>query len=142
MRKLLILSFISLVMTPAFARKPAVDPVIGVSIEEYKEVPPEKAQGFDFNRKPTSKNIEAPIARTHSPENLSVQSATDSNASSGKLLFLFFIFLPIIASGITFYRLSKRHRDIHGIENAEIKNLRDRLDEKNDDDDFDIPKAS
>jgi hypothetical protein len=138
MRKLLILSFISLVMTPSFARKPAVDPVIGVSIEEYKEVPPEKAQGFDFNRKPNSKNIAAPVARTHSPEKLSVQNATDANASSGKLLFLFFIFLPIIASGITFYRLSKRHRDIHGMENLEVTER----DEERNDDDFDIPKAS
>jgi len=141
MRKFLILSIVSLLTSPVFARKPAVDPVLGVSIEEYKEVPPAKAKGFDFNRTPGSKDYKAPVQRTHSPEGLTVAKATDE-ASSGKLLFLFFIFLPIIASGITFYRLGKRHRDIHGLESMTEDKHETKSESSDDHDDYDIPKAS
>ncbi len=32
-----------------WARKPAVEPVLGISIDNQKTVPPGQAQGFDFN---------------------------------------------------------------------------------------------
>lgn len=132
-------------MTPAFARKPAVDPVIGVSIEEYKEVPPEQAKGFNFERKPNSNKAQANPERIHSPEKLAVDSATDESSSSGKLLILFLIFLPIVASGITFYKLGRRQRDIHGLEDVEtIKSEEETKahDDHEDHDDYDWPKAS
>ncbi|OIQ19803.1 MAG: hypothetical protein BM556_04785 [Bacteriovorax sp. MedPE-SWde] len=139
MRKITVLTFILFISSTTFARKPAVDPVVGVSIEEYKEVPPEKAKGYDFNRRPNSEKRAASTKRTHSVEGLKVESATDTSASSGKLIFLFLIFLPIVASGITFYRLGRKFDGITKDSNVTDinKNKKD-----SDHDDFDIPKAS
>lgn len=46
--KIIILITLSLFFTPLFARSPAVDPVSGISIEEYTEVDPKTTKGFDF----------------------------------------------------------------------------------------------
>lgn len=39
-----------LLSSPLFARSPAVEPVSGISIEEYREVEPSKAAGYNFTR--------------------------------------------------------------------------------------------
>lgn len=39
----------------AFGRGPAVEPVRGLSIEEYNDVGPEKAKGFNFGEKSSEK---------------------------------------------------------------------------------------
>lgn len=46
--KIIILITFSLFFNPLFARSPAVDPVSGISIEEYREVDPKTTKGFDF----------------------------------------------------------------------------------------------
>ncbi|WP_412469927.1 MULTISPECIES: hypothetical protein [unclassified Halobacteriovorax] len=88
----------------SFARKPAVEDTYTSSIEEYKEVEPSKAKGYDFS--PTRKPSTAKTERVHSPELLKVESYTESNASES-LLYLFFILLPIAVSAYTFFRANK-----------------------------------
>lgn len=88
----------------SFARKPAVEDTFESSIEEYKEVEPSKAKGYDFSpaRKPSGEKVE----RTHNPELLKVESYTESKTSEN-LLYLFFILLPVFVSAYTFFRANK-----------------------------------
>ncbi|WP_157680527.1 hypothetical protein [Bacteriovorax sp. Seq25_V] len=114
-----------------------MEPILGVSIEEYKEVPPEKAKGYDFSdaNNPNAV-VEKPEERIHSPEGIEVKSLTETSSTS-KLLFLFFMFLPIIASGFAFFKVSRKdHSNVVSLE--ELRNRKGREEEKNDD----IPKAS
>ena len=46
--KIIALTLIALSINPLFARSPAVEPVSGISIEEYRENDPKTAQGYDF----------------------------------------------------------------------------------------------
>lgn len=51
--KILAWLFIGLVLnTQINARQPAVDPIMGLSIDEYKEVSPQDARGYSFNQRP------------------------------------------------------------------------------------------
>lgn len=134
-------------MQNSFARKPAVEPVLGVSIEEYKEVAPEKAKGFDFNRKPTSKTNQKEESlttkanfteRTHSQADLRTDTATDTS-HSGTLVLLFFIFLPIIASGIVFYKLAKTEEKQ---ERPTLRVINGSKEDETENDDDDIKRAS
>ena len=120
--------------TLTFARKPAVDPIIGSSIEEYKEVPPEKAKGYDFSQK------REVASRAHSPDKLKEGSTTDSEGSTN-LLIVFFIFLPIIASGMTFYLLRK-NKIVRSDFEDNLHSIRGKKSDENDDNDIDFPKAS
>jgi len=123
-----------LISAPTWARKPAVEPILGVSIEEYKEVPPEQAKGYDFSE---TKNLNTQ-ERVHSPEGIEVKSLSDSSSSStSKLLFLFFMFLPIIASGFAFFKVTRKdHSNVISLE--ELRTRKSKEEESNDD----IPKAS
>lgn len=137
MSKHMFFTILFLISTPSWARKPAVEPILGVSIEEYKEVPPEKAKGYDFSEtKNPSSVTETSQERIHSPEGIEVKSLTDSSSTS-KILFLFFMFLPIIASGFAFFKISRKdHSNVISLE--ELRNRKDQKEEDNDD----IPKAS
>ena len=93
-----------------FGRKPAVEPILGVSIEEYKEVPPSKAKGYDFNRKPSSDKVKLPVKnRIHDQKEIKESHHISKNGNK-TLLYVVLIFLPIIASGISFYRIRKSNR--------------------------------
>ena len=122
----------------SFARKPAVEPIMGVSIEEYKEVPPEKTKGYDFNeRKPNAKSVES-VPRKHSTKELNVQSANEPKETIN-LVIVFFILLPIVATALTYFNFQNTVRKRE--EAASFDNV-ESLDKKSNDDDFNFPKAS
>lgn len=47
---ILILALLTLTSFGLHARGPAVEPVTGISIDDYKEIPPEQAKGYDFQK--------------------------------------------------------------------------------------------
>jgi hypothetical protein len=121
----------------AHARKPAVDPVVGISIEEYKEVPPEKAKGFNFNqaRKPDA------AQRVHNSAEIREGSASDT-AGAENLLVVFLVFLPVIAAGMTFYLLKKEQPEEIKSDNVVDIFAKKKDDNDDDHDDYNFPKAS
>jgi len=66
--KIITLSMLIFGSTQALARKPAVEPVQGISIDEYKEVSPAQEKGFNFSneeRAPANNKVEnAPEQKT------------------------------------------------------------------------------
>ncbi|AYF45549.1 MULTISPECIES: hypothetical protein [Halobacteriovorax] len=126
----------------SFARKPAVEDTFESSIEEYKEVEPSKAKGYDFSpaRKPSGQKEE----RTHNSDLLKVESYTESKTSEN-LLYLFFILLPVFVSAYTFFRANKDSyadklkTDAHAPDKSNVTSLADKREEQEKED---IKKAS
>lgn len=58
--------------TESLARKPAIDPVQGISIDQYKEVKPSEDPGFNFSgteeRVPAANKAQAPSTTIEKPE--------------------------------------------------------------------------
>ncbi|MEE3079607.1 MAG: hypothetical protein VX341_09760 [Bdellovibrionota bacterium] len=110
----LILSFACLIKINTFARKPAVEPIMGVSIEEYKEVPPAKAKGYDFSRKPNSNvnnqdTIPTKEVRIHNQNEIKSQSQTKLEDTSNKnFLFFVLVALPLLASFVSYLRFKSK----------------------------------
>lgn len=114
----LIATFLCVFKINSFARKPAVEPVLGISIEEYKEVEPKKAKGYDFNRTPssdnknvinknTSKNTNT-ISNIQKPQELKPEpSSMQEHQKDGSQILLYFLLtLPILASLVAYFRMS------------------------------------
>ena len=125
-RYFLVLLFIS-ISIPSFARKPAVDPVRGISIEEYQKANPGKTKGFNFEKKQESRT---PAMKS---KNL---SAGDEKEISITMLFFVLLSLHI---GAWFFISKKVKKDYQSHSEAEAQHSSD------DHDDFDqmnFPKAS
>ncbi len=143
----LVLSFACLVKINTYARKPAVEPILGVSIEEYKEVSPEKAKGFDFSRNPDSelkaedsKTIKKEEPRVHNQADITSRPQTSlEDTKSKNLLFILLIALPIMASFISYLRFRVNQKDI---ENNVVDLNTVKKSSQNDDDNNDIRRAS
>ncbi len=121
------------VNTSADARKPAVDPVQEISIEEYNDVPPEKARPFDFSQDSKKSATKKILVKKQVPIK-SIKSLEDKNHSFN-YLFLFIFFLPFaIWIGIKSTLKSKE-------ENIE-DNVTELKTKKDSDDDMNFPKAS
>ncbi len=153
MKNLIVLSLILLPFT-VLARKPAVEPVTGISIDDYKEVPPSQAKGFDWskNNKELKVNSDSKPAVKGDVTKLPEQEITTISTPdlSPAVILLMMLALPF---GIWFFLLGKLEAPVNekGFEEEE-----DHLDntlafpgkktksESNDDDDddFNIPKAS
>ena len=85
-------------------RSPAVDPVSSISIDEYQDVEPEQAKGFDFNS--TTPSSAAPSATPKAQDsnffpNLKVEESMTSFSAS--IIF----FLGIAISFFFAYRILK-----------------------------------
>ncbi|MBK24365.1 MAG: hypothetical protein CME70_10245 [Halobacteriovorax sp.] len=153
MKKLIVLSIILLPLT-AFARKPAVEPVTGISIDDYKEVPPEQAKGFDWNNENKNLRVEAnskpaiKVDVTKLPEQEIMTVSTPDLTPA--IILMMMLALPF---GIWFFLLGKLDAPVNekGFEEEEdyldntlafpSKKIKSEKDD-NDDDDFNIPKAS
>lgn len=57
--KIIALTLLALSINPLFARSPAVEPVTGISIEEYRETDPKTSKGYDFSKNDTPAYSEA-----------------------------------------------------------------------------------
>ncbi len=148
MNKLTIL-LILLLPFSAFARKPAVEPVTGISIDEYKEVPPSQAKGFNWNKDESKITTEA-VAPKGDTSKLPSRSISETTEPSLKPAFIL-VLLLILPFGIWFFmngELDEPESEIGFQEDEEIEDntlafpKSKKKDDDNDDDDFNIPKAS
>ena len=116
-------------------RKPAVEPIMGSSIEEYQEVDPKDAKGYNFSRFPENNNFDKNAQEIYPPLEIAEQSTSEQSAPA-QLLVLLFILLPIFASGFLFFR-SFRKVESNVVRLADVKKKKNEV--SNDDN---IPKAS
>ena len=143
---LLILPFTS------FARKPAVEPVTGISIDEYKDVPPSQAKGFNWtNPKKVDSvtNEKSKFDSSKLPEQV-ISTAEAPDLTPAIVLF----FMTILPFAVWFFLLGKLEEPVHDIGYQEDEDFEDNTlafpnkakedskNENDDDDDFDVPKAS
>jgi len=153
MKKLIVLSLILLPFTVQ-ARKPAVEPITGISIDDYKEVPPEQAKGFDWNNKNKNLRVEAgakPAAKidiSKLPEQEITSISTPDLTPA--IILMMMLSLPF---GIWFFLLGKLDSPVNEkgfeeegdyLDNTLAFPGKKTKSENNDDDDddFNIPKAS
>lgn len=149
MKKLLILAIITLPFS-SFARKPAVEPVTGISIDHYKDVPPSEAQGFDWKQDKSiqnkkTKTVQAKVDVEKLPEQ-EISETSNANLTPA-IMLLFMLVLPF---GIWFFLLGKLdtpENEVGFQEEEDADNMlafpsKNKKDDSEDDDDFDVPKAS
>ena len=150
MKKLLILALLALPLT-SFARKPAVEPVTGISIDEYKDVPPSQAQGYDWNQESQGKTkgkikfapaIKGDVTKLPQHE---IESTSTPDLTPAIILMLMLL-LPF---GIWFFLLGKLEAPAtevgfkdHEEEDNTLAFPSNKKSDDEDDDDFDVPKAS
>ncbi len=124
----------------AFARKPAVEPVTGISIDQYDDVSPSKATPFSFGQAKT-KNL-APAKTKKEVKQTSLKQTSESGSQTNKIIVILMVCLLPIA---VWLGLMKGIKDLDQEEMNNVVDLnskrKDTLD-KSDDDDMDIPKAS
>lgn len=129
------------------ARRPAVEPVMGLSIEEYENVTPEQSQGFNFerpqaDRPPQNENVNIDSIRqgnSIAPRNLINQpsSATESSAPAT----LFYILLSLLPFIVWFGLMKNLDAEQQVDNSAEMYDLEEQRRKRQKKDD-DIPKAS
>jgi len=114
------------------ARKPAVDPVQEISIEEYNDVPPEKAKAFDFSQDKKKAQGKKPLVKKQVPVT-SIKSLESKDNTFSYLLFFLFALPFAIWFGI---------RNITKVKNEAIDdNVTELKSKKKSDDDINYPKA-
>lgn len=127
------------------AREPAVEPVMGLSIEEYETVPPEKSQGFDFEQSKTSpesgqrpeiNQVQAPV----SPRSLMNQSAPDSTESPATFFYVLLSLLPFVVWFGLMKNLDENTDEGHTAQMYDLEEQRRKKQQSHDNDD--LPKAS
>lgn len=158
-RKIMTAKFLSLMIALSFsftlqARSPAVDPVMGISIEEYEHVDPSTAKGFDFSsgkanqigERSDNTTTQGPIRRPAiTPEQVKTAQSlgAEENAKTpmwvGILLAATCIVMPLAIWGLVF-----RPQSHAGRPNAEVSNLEEARNQKKarEEQDKNLPKAS
>lgn len=130
------------------ARKPAVEPVMGLSIEEYENVPPEQSQGFNFDqnetqkaesRQPGQEQLTVPQTPVAS-RNLINQSAQSSSPDTPATLF--YILLSLLPFVVWFGLMKNLDANREEEFTAEMYDLEEQRRKRDQDHDDDIPKAS
>lgn len=139
--KLIFTMLLMIVLLPAYAagRAPAVQPVSGISIDDYKEVPPSQAKGYEFAKgKPKAINRQtASNINLVNIENKSSKQVYGSDASWPLSIFLFILISLPFALWFTIMKsLGQKDRELP------TNTLQFPNKSPNDDDDLDYPKAS
>jgi hypothetical protein len=135
-KSLILFLFMILVTSNVFARKPAVEPVTGLSIDQYDDVHPSKAKAYDFNNKKTKKL--APVKAPKKVKQTSLEQMKDKKSGINQGLVVLMVFLLPVA---VWLGLMKGIKDF----DEEVPNNVVDLNSKSnssDDDDIDYPKAS
>lgn len=130
----LLLTFVSTSLT--FARGPAVEPVTGISIDQYDDVPPSKATPFDFSQDSEAKKAQPIKKGTVKETNL--EALEDSKSTTNKYIVILMVCLLPVA---VWLGLMKGVKDLDQEVPSNIVDL-DSKREKDDDDDVNFPKAS
>ena len=114
------------------ARKPAVDPVQEISIEEYNDVPPEKAKAFDFSQTSKKNITKKALVRKQVP----ITSIKDLEGQDRSFNFLFLLVFALpLAVWFSVRSITKSKEE-------DIKDNVTALKSKKDsDDDINYPKA-
>ncbi|MCF8058761.1 MAG: hypothetical protein K9K67_05660 [Bacteriovoracaceae bacterium] len=146
----ILIPFLILLSTAAFGRSPAVEPVTGISIEEYKEVSPKQDPGFNWQQR--NFVIDSTIlVKTREPAEKKLINQTKSQRKSWPTyLFLFsLVSLPFalwysIMKGLE-NKNSQDHYVIEPVFSATSNTVdlnKEREKRKKDEEDHNIPKAS
>lgn len=130
----------------SYSRAPAVDPVMGISIEEYERVDPADAKPFDFSE--TDQTVEgqnnafssAPLAPR------SLQLSSDQSKGPPTYFYIILSLLPFVI----WYGVMKNLETSDGqsdltedLNNTyDLSAQREKRSPRNQDDDTDLPKAS
>jgi hypothetical protein len=131
-RLILILGLLSLTLT-AYARKPAVDPIVGVETENYRQVPKGQETAFDFNDRTPAQAAEKKQVREMVPP------SANSNA------FAYFALLGFLALPFAvWYVLEKQSKKgpYTGSQSTNVSFLSDYKKEQEESDDDQVNKAS
>lgn len=121
----------------SFARKPAVEPVSGISIDQYDDVSPEKATPYNFNQEKTKKLVPIDTKKEVKQRTLNQLEEKTTSTTNQILVLLMVMTLPIAV----WLGLMKGVKDL----DQEVPNNVVDLNTKkpsNDDDDMNFPKAS
>jgi hypothetical protein len=91
-----------------FARSPAVEPVTGISIDQYKQVDPSNDPGFDWNQQ-NSKAVSTSLITTRVPsQNSLIQKTRSQEKSLGTtLLLIALLTLPFFIWNVAMRGLDK-----------------------------------
>lgn len=131
----LILTLTTLVAIAQTGRKPSVEPVVEVDIENPQVV--EKNTGYNFTV--------APVATTKARQPANIVSKKDPSAQPYTGLFIFLFALPIalwiVISKKMSHNKDEKHVDYYP-KNQQFKPYRTDYQSPHDDDDIDYPKAS
>jgi hypothetical protein len=149
MKMMTILSILLLTsFTMAEAREPAVEPVTGISIDDYKVIPPSQAKGYDFQKgKPKEVTKKAPVQKSNDRQfaaTIPVETKTTqqlgANAPTWPVsIFLFvLIALPFGAWFGIMKSLGQDKEDEYIPSNTIAFPTKS---DSTDDDDFNLPKA-
>lgn len=93
---LIFLCIIAILMVPSSqARRPAVEPVMGISVDEYKEVAPEKTKPYNFTQEPQVEEVSSSTSTTNTPivTQKALENSTD-NPSVTTAILVIFLSLP------------------------------------------------
>ena len=136
-KQLILFFFLTLIVSSiSFARGPAVEPVTGISIDQYDDVPPSQATPFDFTQNVKSKQLK-PVKKTPVKET-DLATLEDTQSNTNKYIVIMMVCLLPIA---VWLGLMKGVKDLE----EEIPSNIVELDSKrngSDDDDMNFPKAS
>jgi hypothetical protein len=145
----LFMTLICLSSGVAHARKPAVLPVTSISIDQYNDVPPSKAKGYDWNNnKNAVKTIttKKPVARTPAIQRYDFNQTKTSGPSIPVIAFLILMFgLPMalwwgIMKGLDQPEETNNAEDVGSV--VDLKSERAKRESNSDnDDDINYPKA-
>jgi hypothetical protein len=128
--------FVGLLSPHSFARKPAVEPVSGISIDHYDDVAPSKAKPYDFNQKKTKKLGAA--KKTKEVKKTTLKEMKTKKSRTNQVIVILMVFLLPVA---VWLGLMKGIKDLDTEALDNVVDLNSKRTE-NDDDDIDFPKAS
>lgn len=125
----------------AQSRSPAVDPVMGLSIEEYDHAPPAQAQSFDFSQAQSSQELRTPTSEAITPRTL--QQSSGEGSGPATYFYILMSLLPFVIWFGVMKNLEKQDQKMTSLP----ENMYDLDSERNkrkadSSDDSDLPKAS
>ncbi|WP_127718096.1 hypothetical protein [Halobacteriovorax sp. HLS] len=121
----------------SFARKPAVEPVTGISIDQYDDVAPEKATPYNFNQKKTKALTPVKTKKEVKQKTLNQMQEKTTSTTNQVLVLLMVMVLPIAV----WLGLMKGVKDLDHEAPNNVVDLNSKK-PSNDDDDMNFPKAS
>jgi hypothetical protein len=128
-------TLLSFSISTAFARKPAVDPGMGISIDHYDDVPAKQAKGYDWSENKADA-VSAP-ARPVQQQKLNSQRAPSQETTTSSSPYFILGLLAALPFVLWFGIMKGLPEQV-----ASEDNTIDFPSQENSDDDINYPKAS